>query len=93
MPNYDYKCTLCDYTFEVFQNMTDTPIEICPKCEGKVKRLIGSGAGPIFKGSGFYQTDYKGNGKSKSENKSSNTAPTQKSENTPKTVDSTKSTS
>lgn len=93
MPNYDYKCTLCDYTFEVFQKMTDLPIEICPKCEGKVKRLIGSGAGPIFKGSGFYQTDYKGNGKSKSENKSSNTTPTPKSENTAKTVDPDKSTS
>jgi predicted nucleic acid-binding Zn ribbon protein len=44
--------------------MTDEPIKECPKCKGKVTRLIGAGSGPIFKGSGFYQTDYKNNGKS-----------------------------
>jgi putative FmdB family regulatory protein len=59
MPTYDYKCTECNYTFELFQKMTEEPIKYCPKCKGKVKRLIGTGAGPIFKGSGFYQTDYK----------------------------------
>ena len=59
MPTYDYKCTECNYTFEVFQRMSDEPLKICPKCKGAVKRLIGMGAGPIFKGSGFYQTDYK----------------------------------
>ena len=59
MPTYDYKCTECNYTFELFQKMTDEPIKTCPKCNGTVKRLIGMGAGPIFKGSGFYQTDYK----------------------------------
>ena len=68
MPTYDYKCNKCNYTFELFQKMTDEPIKECPKCKGKVTRLIGAGAGPIFKGSGFYQTDYKNNGKN---NKSS----------------------
>ena len=59
MPTYDYKCTSCNHTFEVFQRMSDEPLKNCPKCNGVVKRLIGMGAGPIFKGSGFYQTDYK----------------------------------
>ena len=59
MPTYDYKCTECNYTFELFQRMSEEPVKICPKCSGVVKRLIGMGAGTIFKGSGFYQTDYK----------------------------------
>ena len=59
MPTYDYKCLECSHTFEEFQKITDKPIEICPECGGKLKRLIGPGADPIFKGSGFYQTDYK----------------------------------
>lgn len=64
MPTYDYKCLDCDYSFEEFQKMSDDPLEICPNCSGKLKRLIGSGAAPIFKGSGFYQTDYKNTAKS-----------------------------
>jgi len=59
MPTYDYKCTECNHAFELFQTMTADPITNCPECDGVVKRLIGTGAGPIFKGSGFYQTDYK----------------------------------
>ncbi len=59
MPNYDYECQECGYIFEVFQKITDKPLSKCPKCQGKVKRLIGKGAGLIFKGSGFYATDYK----------------------------------
>jgi len=59
MPTYEYKCTECDYAFEKFQKMSDEPLKECPNCKGLVKRLIGSGAGTIFKGSGFYQTDYK----------------------------------
>jgi putative FmdB family regulatory protein len=59
MPTYEYKCTECDYAFEMFQKMSDEPLKECPNCKGLVKRLIGSGAGTIFKGSGFYQTDYK----------------------------------
>ena len=59
MPTYDYKCLDCANAFEVFQNMKDAPLKTCPKCGGKVKRLIGKGAGLIFEGSGFYATDYK----------------------------------
>lgn len=59
MPTYDYRCLSCNHSFELFQSMTEKPISACPKCGGEVKRLIGAGAGPIFKGSGFYQTDYK----------------------------------
>ena len=61
MPTYDYKCLECNYTYEEFQKMSDDVFTECPKCNGKVKRLIGAGLGPIFKGSGFYQTDYKNN--------------------------------
>jgi putative FmdB family regulatory protein len=59
MPTYDYECTKCKDRFEVFQNITAPPLTACPKCKGKVNRLIGSGAGIIFKGSGFYATDYR----------------------------------
>ena len=58
MPTYEYKCQDCGHTFEKFQSMKDIPLEQCPKCKGKVQRLIGGGAGVIFKGSGFYATDY-----------------------------------
>jgi putative FmdB family regulatory protein len=73
MPTYDYKCLDCNYTFEEFQKMTDEPLEICPDCKGKLKRMIGTGSVPIFKGAGFYQTDYKNQKKSepKSEKSSS----------------------
>ncbi|NLZ63822.1 MAG: zinc ribbon domain-containing protein [Lentisphaerae bacterium] len=61
MPTYEYKCESesCGYRFDFFQKMTDARLESCPKCGGRVRRLIGSGAGIIFKGSGFYCTDYK----------------------------------
>ena len=62
MPTYDYKCLACDTQFEKFQGITAPPIEECPECGGKVKRLIGAGAGLIFKGSGFYITDYRSEG-------------------------------
>lgn len=62
----------CEYNFEMFQKMTDEPIKKCPKCKGEVKRLLGAGAGPIFKGSGFYHTDYK---KSKAERKTEKPEP------------------
>lgn len=61
MPTYDYKCTNCGYQFEAFQKMADKPLVKCPECDGTLKRLIGAGSGPIFKGTGFYQTDYKNN--------------------------------
>ncbi len=59
MPTYDYRCKECGITFELFQKMTDEPIKECIECGGEVKRLIGSGLTPVFKGSGFYETDYK----------------------------------
>ncbi|MDD5438772.1 MAG: zinc ribbon domain-containing protein [Candidatus Omnitrophica bacterium] len=59
MPTYDYRCTKCNYTFEEFQRITASPLTKCPKCKGKVERLIGKGSGIIFKGTGFYETDYK----------------------------------
>jgi putative FmdB family regulatory protein len=60
MPTYEYECGACGLVFEHFQSMTEAPIRKCPKCRKlKVKRLIGTGAGLIFKGSGFYITDYR----------------------------------
>jgi putative FmdB family regulatory protein len=59
MPTYEYKCKQCGNLFELFQPMSAEPVKVCPKCNGEVVRLIGPGAGPIFKGNGFYQTDYK----------------------------------
>jgi putative FmdB family regulatory protein len=59
MPTYDYKCDDCGYAFEIFQGMLEKKLTKCPKCTGRVKRLIGTGAGIVFKGSGFYQTDYR----------------------------------
>lgn len=60
MPTYDYACKGCGHAFEHFQSMTDKKLRKCPACaERKLERLIGTGAGVIFKGSGFYETDYK----------------------------------
>ena len=60
MPTYDYVCKDCDHQWELFQSMKDNPIRKCPSCgKLKAKRVIGAGAGIIFKGSGFYQTDYR----------------------------------
>ena len=60
MPTYEYKCESCGYEFEQFQSITAKPIRKCPKCKKtSVRRLIGTGAGVIFKGSGFYATDYR----------------------------------
>jgi putative FmdB family regulatory protein len=83
MPTYEYECEACGHKFEKFQSITADPIKKCPKCgKKKVRRLIGTGAGLIFKGSGFYITDYRdssykekaksetGGGESKSDSKS-----------------------
>lgn len=59
MPTYDYECSRCGHTFEAFQKMSDAALTACPKCAGQLRRLIGAGAGIIFKGSGFYATDYR----------------------------------
>ena len=63
MPTYEYKCEACGHKFERFQSITADPIKQCPQCKkNKVKRLISGGAGLIFKGSGFYITDYRSEG-------------------------------
>jgi putative FmdB family regulatory protein len=69
MPTYEYRCEKCGNTFEIFQKMSDEPLSRCPECGGSVKKLIGGGAGIIFKGKGFYQTDYKNGGSSDTGNK------------------------
>jgi putative FmdB family regulatory protein len=60
MPTYDYRCNACGHEFELFQSMTEGPKKKCPDCSKlALERLIGLGAGVIFKGSGFYETDYR----------------------------------
>lgn len=59
MPNYDYRCLTCGHEYELFQSITEKPAVKCPKCGKKVQRLIGGGSGVSFKGTGFYETDYK----------------------------------
>ncbi len=59
MPTYEYVCRKCGHEFEQFQSIKDEPLKRCPKCKGAVKRKIGTGGGLLFKGSGFYITDYR----------------------------------
>jgi len=59
MPTYTYKCSKCMREFDIFQKMTDDPLRVCPVCGGALVRQIGPGMGFIFKGSGFYATDYR----------------------------------
>ena len=58
MPTYEYHCLNCQYSFELFQSISSYPYTDCPKCSNKVNRSISAGQGIIFKGSGFYKTDY-----------------------------------
>ena len=93
MPTYNYYCSDCDSHFSYFQTMSDSPISNCENCGGEVKRLITGGTGLIFKGSGFYLTDYKNDQKtteknSKSdENKLENSKPVEKEKNKATTDD------
>ena len=67
MPTYDYACDACKHGFEAFEPITAEPQKKCPKCKKKkLRRLFGAGAGLVFKGSGFYQTDYRSEGYKKS---------------------------
>jgi putative FmdB family regulatory protein len=59
MPTYEYECEKCQHLFEQVQKITDEPVKVCPVCGGKVKRLISGGGGFLFKGNGFYITDYR----------------------------------
>jgi len=59
MPTYEYECNRCGHRFELFQSMTEPPRKRCPRCRGAVRRLFGIGGGIVFKGAGFYATDYR----------------------------------
>jgi putative FmdB family regulatory protein len=59
MPTYQYRCINCKNEFEVFQKISDSPLQVCPKCKGRIQRIISGGAGFLLKGSGFYTTDYR----------------------------------
>ena len=98
MPTYDYVCGACDHAFEHFQSMTSRRLRKCPSCgKPKLDRLVGSGSGVIFKGSGFYETDYKRSGDSSGSSDSSKTsdssASSPKSDSSSKSKDTSSSTS
>ena len=81
MPTYNYKCDECNSEFSVVQSIKDDPLDTCKKCGGKINRLIGGNFGLIFKGSGFYLTDYVKNKKTQSnKQKSSSKKGKQKNE-------------
>ena len=84
MPTYEYRCKSCGYEFEEFQTMSADPLIMCPKCaKPALKRLMSSGAGLIFKGSGFYLTDYKKSNTSSSSSTNSESKSDSKSESKP----------
>ena len=87
MPTYEYKCDACGHAFEKFQSMSAAPVKVCPSCgKRKVRKLISSGAGLIFKGSGFYITDYREQGykdKAKADSTASETKTETKSDAKP----------
>lgn len=69
MPTYEYRCARCQRRFERFQKITDPPRARCPECGGKAERVISGGGGLLFKGSGFYITDYRNPGYKEAEKK------------------------
>jgi putative FmdB family regulatory protein len=86
MPTYEYACPKCGHAFELVQSMRDEPLKKCPKCKKTgVKRLIGGGAGLIFKGSGFYITDYKNKKSPPSKEGGGDAKPTESTPATPAT--------
>lgn len=90
MPTYDYKCDACGHEFETYQSMKDDKLTKCPVCgKESLKRLIGSGSGLIFKGSGFYLTDYKNKSSETGSTKTVSSEP-KKPESTPASTDSVK---
>jgi len=87
MPTYEYECLRCGHVFERFQKMTDDPVKRCPECRGKVRRCIGAGAGILFKGSGFYTTDYRSDSYEKGKKAERVTTQEKKSEKSSKPAD------
>ena len=92
MPTYDYECKKCGHIFEMFQAISEEPLRECPKCGAEVRRLIGGGAGIIFKGSGFYVTDNPKSGSDKKKRSSSSSEGKQESSNSDNTAASSKKT-
>ena len=96
MPTYNYYCSDCDSHFSYFQKMSESPVFSCENCGGKVKRLITGGTGLIFKGSGFYLTDYNngkkstGNNSQSTQEKNENSKPVEKEKNKTTTDNLTK---
>jgi putative FmdB family regulatory protein len=90
MPTYEYECDHCNHCFERFQSMNDEPVKRCPKCRHNVRRLVGTGAGIIFKGSGFYQTDYRSDSYKNGEKKAKESAKASSTKDTTKKGDSKK---
>ena len=74
MPTYQYRCLKCNKDFDYIQKMVDPPLAVCIHCNGKVKRIISAGAGIIFKGSGFYCTDYRSDSYKKQAERESKTS-------------------
>ena len=87
MPTYDYTCTKCSHVFEEFHGINEKVSINCPLCEGKTRRLISGGAGLIFKGTGFYITDYKRANSSFDSNKPSGDNNTNNTKETKKTTE------
>ena len=75
MPTYEYECLDCGHRFEQFQSITDKPLSRCPSCGKRVRRHIGAGAGILFKGSGFYTTDYRSSSYRQAARKDQSSAP------------------
>ena len=89
MPTYDYICENCGYEFEQFQAIKARHIRKCPRCDKrKLRRLIGSGSGVIFKGSGFYQTDYRSESYTKAQKSEKSAADTDTAKKETETKDS-----
>ena len=92
MPTYEYQCQKCHRRHEAFQTITAKPLTKCPRCSGRLKRLIGSGSGFLFKGSGFYATDYRSKGyrEAKKKDQPASPAPSKPSTPSPKKPDGKK---
>lgn len=83
MPTYEYRCLTCSHEFEAFQSISAEPLKICPECGQEVKRLISAGSGFLFKGSGFYVTDYRSNNyKERAQKESDGPSSSEKTEKT-----------
>jgi len=79
MPTYEYECQKCGHLFEEFQSIKAAPLKTCPECKGRVKRLLSAGGGLLFKGSGFYITDYRKPGYKEAHKKESGSTSTETS--------------